>query len=362
MIPAAWLAVLGAMAAWLHFTGVIAASMAFLYATVLILARGAFDWRVVRRIGAAAVLCAVLMLPVPVLAWTVIAAEGADGAHWIRANGLAFAIHSMLRVLLLAPWSVDPWPVLGPACAGIAALIWLLLVWLTVRAGHRTSDRAAVVATLFGGIVLFLLVQAFQPLVLPRTLQVLAPLVAVLLGFGLASVRPRAVRVFVFTVFLVSQTPSFNDIFNAPPDGSDWRGLSARMADEVGPGSGVIALDVFDAVALVRYRAPGAPIAEFLLLPPSGAAMQRFVAGRLLSIPAIGPRDIVAALCDADMPMNLLIVVERLSPVLEQVRGTLQTSLTGSGALPGDASGDRSLRLRSWTAPTCPPRPAATRS
>lgn len=217
-------------------------------------------------------------------------------------------------------------------------------------------------ATLLGGVALFLLAQPVAPVVLPRTLLVLVPVVAALLGLGLARLRPGVLRPLVFAAFVVSQGPSLHDIFAAPPDGSDWRGLAARLAAEAGPGRAVVVLDVFDALALDRYRAAGGPSADLVLLPPAAGPLQRFVAARLAGVPAVGPTELVAALCGAAAaPTHGLIVVERLSPVLDEQRRLLAAALRPSGAQPGEAAGERSLRLRPFTAPSCPAGPPATR-
>ncbi|MEO3473641.1 glycosyltransferase family 39 protein [Roseomonas sp. CAU 1739] len=360
IFPAARLAVLAAFAVWLHFTGVIAASMAFIYPTALIVMRGGFNLRVMSRLTAAASLSFILMLPPLALAWHVAGADGADGVLWMRDYGTRFAVLSIMRVVLLSPWTIDPWSLLGPACAALAALICAILIWIAMRTGPRIPDRAAMAVTLFGGIGLFLAFNCMHPLVIPRTLQVLLPLTAALMGAGLAKIRPGVVRVLIFATFIISQAPSLSDAFTAPPDGSDWRGLSAQLAQEDEPARPVIAFDVFDALALIRYRAPSAPVAALLMLPPSDTAMQRFVAGRLLDAPAVWPTDVIAALCDASVPVTGFFVVERTSPILGQVHSSLQASASASGAQPGIAIGDRRLHLRPWSAPACPPQPPAT--
>lgn len=355
VLPALGLAGLGSIAAWLHFTGVIATAMAFIHVAALMVGRGTFDRRAVVRLAAAAAVCAVAILPVLALAWSIAAAHDSDGIDWKYTLGLDFAAVSMARVLLMSPWTVDPWPLLGPACAALAALVWLLLAWLAARPGPRVAERVVLAATLLSGVALFLLIHPVAPVVLPRTLLVLVPLVAALLGLGLARLRPGVLQPLVFAVFVMSQGPSLHDIFGAPPDGSDWRSLAARLAAEDGPGRAVIVLDAFDALALDRYRMPGGPSADLVLPPPAAGALQRFIAARLAGVPAVGPAGLVPALCGAAAAsMDGLLVVERLSPVLDEQRRLLEAALQPSGAQPGDAAWDRSLRLRPFTPPSCP--------
>ena len=352
VLPALGLAALGSLAAWLHFTGVIAAAMAFIHAAALMIARGTFDRRALVRLTATAAICAALILPMLALAASIAAAREASGDDWMRTLGLGFAVTSIARVLLLSPWAVDPWLLLGPIGAGLAALVWLLLAWLAARPGPRVAERVVLAATLLSGVALFLLIHPVAPVVLPRTLLVLVPLVAALLGLGLARLRPGVLRPLVFAVFVVSQGPSLHDIFRAPPDGSDWRGLAARLAAKDGPGQTVIVLDVFDAMALERY---GGPPADLVLLSPADAPLQRFITARLAGVPAVGPAGLVPALCGAAAAsMDGLLVVERLSPVLDEQRRLLEAALQPSGAQPGDAAWDRSLRLRPFTPPSCP--------
>ncbi|GGJ27574.1 hypothetical protein GCM10011320_38580 [Neoroseomonas lacus] len=355
------LAIISVLAAWLHFAGMIAAATAYLYVLLLMLGRRSLDPRAMGRFLVAGMAAALLVLPVLWLAWVLTSTDEYDGMAWLGGLGYRFAAVSLSRVVLLAPPVLDPWPVLGPACAAVAALLVAVLAWRSLRAGSRTAERMAWAGALLGGMALFLLAQAVGPIVLPRTLQLLVPLVAGLMGLGIAGMRPGVLRVGLFLAFVVSQAPGLHDIFRTPPDGSDWRDLAARLAAAPRDGSVVIALDAFDALAFDRYRAPGGPVADLVLLPAEGPELQRFATARLTSATPVAPEALLATLCGGAMAGSGLLVVERLSPLLDEARRILDTALRPAGAQPGAASGSRSLRLRPWTPPACPARPSAAR-
>ena len=353
--PAAALAVLAGLLPWLHFSGVVAAATAFLHTAALMLARGTLGRRALARLSVAGLGCAVLALPVLGLAWSIAARGGQAGIGWMQPLGLGFAGLSMLRVLLLSPWTVDPWIVLGPACAGLAALVVMPLVWRALRPAPLGAERIAFVATLVAGVTLFAAAQMVEPVVLPRTLLVLVPLVAGLMGAGLARLRPRSLRAGAYAVFLASQAPSLHDAFGAPPDGSDWRALTARLAGDPAGRPAVLVLDAFDALALERYRVPGGSVADLVLLPPDAPGLQRFAATSLTTARPVAPAGLLPALCGSPAAGAGLVVVERRSPVLDDRQGLIDTALRPAGARPGAAQGERSLRLRPWTPPACPP-------
>ena len=358
--PAIGLAGFGAMTAWLHFAGTIAAGTAFIYAAAVMIAGGPPDRRAVLRLVAAAALCGVLMLPVFWLAWAIMVADGAAGFGWMNRIGFALAGQTMLRVLMLAPATLDPWTGIGPAAAGLAAGMALVMGWLALRPGPRQAEALAVAAALAGGIALFLIAHAIKPQILTRTLLILVPLVAAQVGAGIARLETGALRVAAFAAMVLAQAPALYDTFRIPPDASDWRRLAQRIAAASGPGSAVLVFDAFEATALDRYRAPDGPRVGYILLPPGEVGLHGYIAARTSSAQAVTAETLLAALC-RDHRAPRLLVGQRNHEVLEDQREALAAALRGTGSTPEPTIWDRSLRLEIWSAPNCPAGPTPVR-
>ena len=352
VVPAICLAGLAASAAWLHFAGTIAAATAFVYAGALIVAGGALHRQAMLRLAASALLCGVLMLPVLWLAWSIAQADGQAGFGWMNRIGFALAGRTMFRVLFLAPSTLDPWVVVGPAAAGLAATAVLVTLWRALRPGARSAEVWALGAALLGGIVLILVAHAIKPIILTRTLLILVPLVAALAGVGISRLRPAALHGAAFGTFLLSQAPALYDTFTVPPDASDWRRLGERIAAASGPDSAVLTFDAFEATALDRYRTPDGPRVAYVLLPPGEVGLHHFITTRVTTALPVTAETLLAALC-RDGPAPRLLVGERDNEVLEDQREMLAAALSGTGTVTAPTIWDRSLGLRIWSPPDC---------
>ena len=180
----------------------------------------------------------------------------------------------------------------------VAAVVLLLFLWGAVAAIRRRSPATALVLLIVVGFALLYAVSMWRPILLARTaLWLLAP-VAIVIALAMDGIRRNAARLAAAlgVIVLLGANTILGTWFSLQ---EPWRDIVKVIAAGKQPDDLVVVMDATPITALLYY-APGAAgwtIRRWSLGQRSAASSAvRALEDRLMPMPGIGPREMVASL------------------------------------------------------------------